>query len=619
MGEKTKLLRDSSDEKSSKRYGSVSYKYTLIDSVPKTHFTKSHCILVSVALSVVIITFSVTLALGLPKLREKRELYLRGEFIESNAEEAVFSKSAVVVDGQPCAQIGKDVLARNGSAVDAAIALLFCDEIANPQSSGIGGGFLMIVYNRANKTSEVIDARETAPKNLDINIFKNNISLLKEDGPSIAIPGQLKGMILAHQRYGKLNWSSLVEPSIQLAKNGIIVSQYLDKVLIQSQKQILNEESLKEIFVNNATGNVYKSGEILKRPKLAETLEKIAKNPEEFYSGSIANDLINDINGLNGNITVDDMKSYSAKVRNPINVTIHSGDYTLLTVPPPGSGVLVSYVLNILDNYNTTCDQTSDVNDRILFFHRFVEALKFAFGKRLGLGDPDFVDNTALIRDLTSHTLADETQQRIQESAQPIAYYGLTGQPLNDEGTGHISVIAPNGDTVSVTSSINSVFGSKRISQSTGIILNNEMKDFAVDANGIPSDDSPNSMIGGKRPLTSMSPTIIIDRNGDTKLAIGGIGGTRILSSVSQVLYQTLWRCKSLKEATDTSRLYIDINQNTVLYEAEFPKVYTDGLYHFGHRLAVDHIISSVYSILETNSTFRAYVDHRKGGSSDGF
>ena len=429
------------------------------------------------------------------------------------------------------------------------------------------------------------------------------------------MPGQLKGMILAHQKYGRLEWSSLVEPSINLAKNGVVVNQFLEKILLESKNEILAEESLKELFVSNETGLLFKSGQIIKRPKLAQTLQKIAENPEDFYNGSIANDLIKDITSLGGIMTIKDLNSYSVKVRQSLNVSIGGGEYSLLTVPPPGSGAVVAYVLNILDNFNKTCDQRDDTNERILSFHRFIESLKFAFAKRLHLGDPDFTDNSPTLADMTSKAFAKSTQKKIGEKAQPLEYYGLTGLKINDEGTGHISVVAPNGDTVSVTSSINSIFGSKRISQSTGIILNNEMKDFTIDTE---SQKSPNGVAGGKRPLSSMSPSIIVDRNGETKLVIGGIGGTRIISSVSQVLYETLWRCYSLKESTDTSRLYYDINTNNVLYEAEFPKVYIDGLYHFGHQLEADHIISSVYSILRTNSTLHTLVDHRKGGSSDG-
>ncbi|XP_054155079.1 scoloptoxin SSD14-like [Oppia nitens] len=623
MSEKSKLIRDETlDNTSSKRYGSVSYKYTLIDSVPKTHFTKKQCILVTISLIVIIIAFSVTLILGLPKLRQKRSQYLKGEFIVSDAQEVRFSSSAVVVDGEPCAGIARDILSRNGSAVDAAIALLFCDEIANPQSSGIGGGFLMIVYNRANNTSEVIDARETAPKNVDfINLLKNDSSLLQSDGPSIAIPGQLRGMILAHQRYGKLSWSSLIEPSIAMARNGINVTKHLEEILIQFKDDIEMNDNLKEIFKNNETNSLYKSGEILKREKLAETLEVIAKNPEDFYNGSIASKLVEDIKALNGFITLEDMKSYTVKVRQPIKVSLRGGDYTLLTVPPPGSGSVVALILNILNEFNHTCDQQLDVNNRTLVFHRFIEALKFAFGQRLLLGDPDFVNNTEILKNMTSFSYAKSIKENIQETAQQTSYYGLTEQVINDndEGMGHISVIGTNGDTVSVTSSINSVFGSKSISKSTGIVLNNEMKDFAVEVNGEPSVTSANAIQGGKRPLTSMSPTIIVDSNGNTKFAIGSIGGTRIVSSISQVLYQILWGCHTLKEATDMSRLYYDITTNTVLYESNFPKVYIDGLYHFGHYLETEQLVSSVYTILNTNSSFVTFIDHRKGGSSDGF
>lgn len=435
------------------------------------------------------------------------------------------------------------------------------------------------------------------------------------DGPWIAVPGQLKGMLEAHKRYGRLEWPSLVEPSIQLALNGVVVNQFLEKVLLESEKIILNEQSLKEVFVNNATGRVFKSGDVISRPKLADTLQRIASNPHDFYNGSIATELINDITGLGGVMTLEDLKNYSVKIRQPLNVSIHGGDYRLLTAPPPASGAVVSLVLNIMDSFNMTCSQEVNINDRILSFHRFVESLKFAFAKRLDLGDPDFTNNSLVIDDMISQSFAQSMQQRIKDKAQPKEYYGLSGGLINDEGTGHLSIVGPNGDAVSLTTSINSILGSKRISQSTGIVLNNEIKDFTIANDG---QTSANQLGAGKRPMSSMSPSIVIDSEGNAKAAIGGVGGTRVMSAVSQVLYQSLWKCYSLKSATDTSRLYYDVNTNNVLYEADFPKVYIDGLYHFGHQLEVDRRISAVYTVLKTNSSLHTFVDHRKGGSSDG-
>jgi len=426
-------------------------------------------------------------------------------------------------------------------------------------------------------------------------------------------------MLLAHQRYGKLNWTSLVEPAINLARNGIVVNSYLEKVFLDVENDILSEEALREIFVNNQTGSLYKSGELLRRPQLAQTFERIAVNPDDFYNGSIANDLINDINSMGGIMTIDDLRGYSAKIRNSLNVSIHGGDYRLLTTPPPSSGPVIAYILNILDAFNTTCNPNDNINQKILSFHRFIEALKFAMVKRSELGDPDFTNNVEVVNQMISQSYASLTQQKITDQTQEMSYYGPNSPQVINEGTGHLAIIAPNGDTVSVTSSINSLLGSKRISRSTGIVLNNELKDFSVATSGETSESSPNLIAGGKRPLSSMSPSIIVGKDGNTKMVIGGTGGIRIVPSISQVIYQTLWQCNSLKEATDTSRLYYDVNTNEVLYEAEFPKVYIDGLFHFGHKLIVADETSAVYTILETNSTLHTLVDHRRGGSADGF
>lgn len=222
-------------------------------------------------------------------------------------------KSAVVANGIECSKIGADILNRNGSAVDAAIATLFCDGVTCPQSTGLGGGFFMTIYTKETGIVETLDAREVAPLASTEDMFIGKPEASKIGGLAVAVPGELKGYYEAHKKYGKLPWKEIVDPIVKLCREGHIVSRYLEKVLKVREEQILKEPSLREVFIDPQTNQTWKQGDVLKRPKLAETLTKIAEEgADALYSknGSLIQPFVQDVKNFGGIITEDDLLDY---------------------------------------------------------------------------------------------------------------------------------------------------------------------------------------------------------------------------------------------------------------------------------------------------------------------
>lgn len=231
----------------------------------------------------------------------------------ANSSVTKIGKGAVVANGIECSKIGADILRRNGSAVDAAIATLFCDGVTCPQSTGLGGGFFMTIYTKETGVVETLDAREVAPGAATEEMFVGNAEAAKVGGLAVAVPGELKGYFEAHRKYGKLPWKDIVNPIVELCEKGHEVSRYLEKVLRNREEAILKEPSLREVFINPQTNHTWKQGDILKRPKLAETLAKIAEEgADALYSkdGSLLQPFVQDVQNFGGIITEEDLLNY---------------------------------------------------------------------------------------------------------------------------------------------------------------------------------------------------------------------------------------------------------------------------------------------------------------------
>ena len=428
--------------------------------------------------------------------------------------------------------------------MDAAIATLLCNGVVNPHSMGIGGGHIMTI-NLANGTKASLIAREMAPSMANISLFTNNINAnATKKGPlAIAVPGEIFGYWEAKQRFGnpEIPWSDLFQPTIELCIGGILVSRSLARALKVKKEEVHQDEGLRSVFVNPSTGDVYKRGEFYKNIQLGRTLQRISENGwNEYYSGITARMLTEDIKNAGGLLTMEDLANYQVRWEHPIVSHIPGTKYRLVTSPPPGSGSLVSAILGISAGY-----QPDPVDKyRPLFWHRFLESCKYAFAMRSRLGDwsdPALSkDVTEVVGNLTSEGWWDEVRGKISdtETFNDPTHYGAEFQQIEDGGTSHISILSPAGDAVSVTSSENHFLGSKFLSPSTGIILNNVMDDFSfpgvVNRFGVPPSAS-NMLKPGKRPVSSMSPSVVVDQKDRVLAVVGGSGGTKIISAVAQV------------------------------------------------------------------------------------
>uniref|UniRef100_A0A3P9DKN4 Gamma-glutamyltransferase 5a n=1 Tax=Maylandia zebra TaxID=106582 RepID=A0A3P9DKN4_9CICH len=499
-----------------------------------------------------------------------------------------FSKAAVAADSENCSEIGKDILRKNGSAVDAAIAALLCTSIMNPQCMGIGGGVIFTVMDSSGKV-KIITSRETVPSNVTSDLLKScpnttdpHCTGSGQDSRWIGVPGEIRGYEAAHRLYGKLPWADLFQPTIKLAREGFPIPYY------QANNECFSFISLslsfRELYLDK-NGNLLKTGDTVKFEKLADTLEMIAnEGPDVFYNGTIAKNLTSDIQDAGGNLTRKDLELYEAKVTDAWNISL--GEYKLYFPPPPAGGAILSLILNIMKGYKMESEpKTTD--EKILFYHRYIEALKFANELKTNISDPNFSSDEKLTED----SFADSKRSLISSDKTRDPGINLY---LDSIGTTHVSVLAEDGSAVSVTSSINDEFGSGVLSPSTGIILNNQLSDFCGRADSV----SP-----GKRSI--LHPNLSCNHHFLISFFF-----------LSKALMNHLWFGKSLKEAIITPVVLVD-SKSEVKPEPKLEKDVVDGLEALGHKIA--KFYNTVNAVEKAGSCISAWSDERKKGKAAGY
>uniref|UniRef100_A0A915C3J4 Gamma-glutamyl transpeptidase n=1 Tax=Parascaris univalens TaxID=6257 RepID=A0A915C3J4_PARUN len=495
-----------------------------------------------------------------------------------------YTHAVVTCDHGLCSEIGRNILLRGGNAVDATIASLFCLGVTNPQSSGIGGGFILALYNRTTQRCTVIDARETAPQNAYRDMYLNDEFGSKYGFRAIATPGEIAGYWLAYKRFGsgRISWANLVKPAIDLCRNGVPVSEYLGYVLSVKEKHFRTLPSMQG-WINNVTNKVFVAGDIIKRPQLANTLERLANSsdPEAlFYRGDMADTIIDEIQANGGILTKEDLAKFKPSLNDKPLINDHfSGDLAMCGPPPPSSFSVTQLIISVMARFYGPRSDKALLYRSPLFYHRLIEAEKFAYAQRTLLGDEKFVKKAKdLAENMTTKEYTEWIFERMKDTAQPSEYYGgISEAQKEDHGTSHVCALDAEGNGVSATSTVNRWFGAVVQSNKLGIIWNDEMDDFSSPGmeNGFGFAPSQTNFIEpGKKPMSSMSPMLIYNRkSGKLKMVIGASGGSKIISAMAKPIVRTLFFNETIKEAIDAPTLHNQFTPDITQLEGDAPEV----------------------------------------------
>ncbi len=480
------------------------------------------------------------------------------------------SKEGIVVSAHPLAsEAGKLMLEKGGNAVDAAVATAFAISVVEPFSAGIGGGgFLLLGTPPENSETQQyrirsLDFRERAPKAATRNMYLNEKGEVEKraslDGHlAVGVPGTVAGLYNVHKYYGKLSWSELLKPAIRYARDGFEVSDLFVSKLEEELEVINKNPAARDIFTKN--GEVYQPGDLLIQTDKAQTLETIAENPQSFYTGKIAEAIATDMAKAGGLITLEDLKDYTPIWRQPICGKFRQAK--VCAMPPPSSGgVHLLQMLNIVGE--TNLQQWGRENPDTI--HLLTEAMRVAYADRSKyLGDPDFVE--VPVKELTSWSYAQKRREEINleqvrrstevEAASPEI---LRNYIWESPDTTHLTVVDKERNVISMTYTINGNFGAGVVAAGTGILLNNEMDDFAA-APGVPNlyglvGGEANAIAPRKTPLSSMTPTIVTE-NGQLIMATGSPGGSTIITTVLQVVLNVLEYKMNAAEAVSAPRFH---------------------------------------------------------------
>jgi gamma-glutamyltranspeptidase/glutathione hydrolase len=515
----------------------------------------------------------------------------------------------VVAQEGIAARVGLGILRRGGNAVDAAVATGFALAVTYPRAGNIGGGGFMVIHLARGKRDIAIDYRETAPAATKPDVFLDaqgeaDPKKSRESGLAIGVPGTVAGLALAHRKYGsgKFTLAQLIDPAIALARDGIPVANDIADSLPTMTERFARWPSTAKIFLK-ADGKPLTQGDRLVQRDLAASLKAIADGgPGAFYQGTIAERIAAAARSAGGLMTVDDLKGYRAVERPAVRGKYRGYDIVSMS-PPSSGGVLLIEMLNVLEGYKLKPNDPASL-------HLMIETMKRAYADRAQfLGDPDHVK--APVAGLLSKRYATELRKTIDPQHATPARDIRAGNPADFKGanTTHFSVVDRFGNAVSNTTTLNFSYGLGLVADGTGILLNNELDDFAAkpgapNSYGLIGLDAANAPGPNKRPLSSMTPTIVL-KNGKVFLVTGSPGGSRIITTVLEVLLNVIDYRMGIAEAVGAPRIHHQWLPDEVSIEPGLPADTIKALEARGHTLVGRPAVTSANSILVTRRLMR--------------
>lgn len=526
-------------------------------------------------------------------------------------------------------KIGVEVLRKGGNAVDAAIAVGIALAVVYPEAGNIGGGGFMLI-RKSNGETRAIDYREMAPKAAHRDVFVDSKGeLIRGEGSSTVgyrasgVPGTLAGFDLAFKKYGsgKVRWADLVRPSRMIAQNGYVLSHRLAELFKAYKETLEDYEDSKRIFLNN--GKLFEEGDVLRQPELAATFGRIERQgAREFYTGQTARLIADDMKAHNGLITLDDLKNYKAKERTPLTGTYRG--HKIISMPPPSSGgVVMLNVLNILEHYDVKKLQSNSAAK----YHLLAESMRRAFADRAEyMADPDFANvpvTTLIDKKYAQQRRASIDMTRASSSREIKFGDALGAEPME---TTHYTVVDKDGTVVTNTYTINDLYGSRVTIKGTGVLMNDEMDDFAARpgrANmfGLVQGER-NKVEPGKRPLSSMTPTIVLRKDGSLWFAVGARGGPRIISAVMQTVINVIDHDMDIQEAIDAPRIHHQWLPDQIYFEPYGMSPDTmNVLTGYGHKFAdgPGYIASATGIMIDEKGVRLGAIDSRSDGLAVGY
>ncbi|XP_037571952.2 scoloptoxin SSD14-like [Dermacentor silvarum] len=495
----------------------------------------------------------------------------------------VFSRWGIVGHHE-CGNTTRNILRQNGTVGDVAVAATLCMCVALPNRCGIGGGLYAIYYSGQAQQAIVVDGHETAPAAANWKTYEGTGHTL--NAMYVGVPGQMAALETILNVTGTaVPWPNLFADAIALARDGFPISPELAAII--ASKPEIGSSALRDIFWRD--GRPLKAGETLVQRALAATLHGLSQRKASVYEGPLAAVLAGDLHAEGGLLTEKDLASYRVNVTMPVAFALPKG-HTLLAPRPPAGGLYLGLVLGVMGHF---VHPDGSLTDDSSTAHRFVESLKFAFSRRNVLADPQFADIDGIVTEATSPetvaTIARIINSRMGPSAEP-SYYGSPFHGSLGAGTAHFGFLAPNGDAIVVSSSLNSWFGSMVLSRSTGVIFNDVIRDFdlpyEVDRYNL-SKTPRNQVSPGHRPLSTLTPSLVVRDGYGVAMAVSGSGGGRTISGIAQVVMRELWMDQTLKRAVDWGRLHHQFIPDTLYAESTVSREIVDTLKFLGHKTEV--------------------------------